>query len=103
MDLTPEGHEAAAKTGAIISERNRQKAEEGWTLEHDREHSHGELLRAALAYLAGDASWWPWDGQPKFGPRDHVKAGALVIAELDRLGVEEREAAVRDYAPEVAR
>lgn len=71
-------------TGQIISERARQQSDEGWTPEHDQDHDHGELLRAALTYLTGDMTWWPWNNEPKLGARDRIKAGALILAELDR-------------------
>lgn len=72
-------------------ERHRQVAEEGYSPEHDDEHDEGQLAKAAAAYaLAGlrfELPWpWPWKG---FKPSDRrcnlVKAGALIIAEIERL------------------
>jgi hypothetical protein len=82
--------------GAMVSERQRQKSDEGWTAEHDLSHDSGELVRAALTYLSGEASLWPWEGAPKFGPRDLVKAGALLYAELDRQDEAKRRAFVAE-------
>lgn len=80
-------------TGQIVAERLRQIADEGWTPDHDLSHSDGELVDAALAYLTGTKMWWPWDSAPKFGPRDRIKAGALLLAERDRQAAQRRIAA----------
>lgn len=94
---------------AIVAERLRQMDVEGWTPEHDRKHSHGELLAAALCYLDSrrrDRRWrvadhrsvggtwedcpptWPWEAswwKPSSDrTRELVKAGALVAADGDR-------------------
>lgn len=34
----------------IFAERERQKFDEGWTAEHDAEHTYGELADAAASY-----------------------------------------------------
>lgn len=73
----------------LIVERSRQIEEEGYTPEHDDDHVYGELGDAAAALAAGDHRYWP-DGWGKFKPddcyrRDLVKAGALIIAEIERL------------------
>lgn len=94
------------KTGLqiIAEERERQIAVEGWTPEHDAEHTEGELAKAAGCYaLAEDARrtisredvakpfiMWPWDASwwkpsPKDRIRELAKAGALIAAEIDRL------------------
>lgn len=85
-------------TELIAAERQRQVAQEGWTLEHDDEHDDGELLQAARCYLSlnpdyphltGAALDWPWHPdwwKPSPDPiRNLVKAGALIAAEIDRL------------------
>lgn len=83
-------------TGAelITQERIRQQEVEGWSIEHDNEHIHGELLDAAVFYAGyhtalGDITGlWPWDDswfKPVDKIRDLVKAGALIAAEIDRL------------------
>lgn len=96
----------------IVKERVRQISEEGWTAEHDDQHTDGEIARAAACYAAeaGDTcieevvevgpdimegkNPWPWD--KKWDKRvlnpstcDKIrmleKAGALCAAEIDRL------------------
>lgn len=84
----------------IAAERRRQVRDEGWTASHDDEHTEGSLARAAACYaLAGvlswnwsndfKARWWPWDEtwwKPSSDRRRNlVKAGALIIAEIERL------------------
>lgn len=78
----------------IAAERARQIAKEGYTPAHDDEHTDHSIARAAAAYAlessrdrAGRAVW-PWD-QASFKPRDPiddlVRAGALIVAEIERL------------------
>lgn len=85
----------------VQAERRRQVEAEGWTPEHDDQHSHGQMARAAACYaLAGSSApndetaallvslAWPWDEQwwkPSTARRDLIKAGALVLAEIERL------------------
>ncbi|HBP1340131.1 TPA: hypothetical protein L5T32_002453 [Pseudomonas aeruginosa] len=85
----------------VQAERRRQITAEGWTPEHDDEHSHGQMARAAACYaLAGSSApndgtaallvslAWPWDEQwwkPTTPRRDLVKACALALAEIERL------------------
>ncbi len=81
----------------VQSERRRQINVEGWTPEHDDKHETGALASAAgcyamfsLAYPAGDPShFWPWDKSwwkpSPDGRRNMVKAGALILAEIERL------------------
>ncbi|HHK3701764.1 TPA: hypothetical protein ACQSOV_004695 [Pseudomonas aeruginosa] len=85
----------------VQAERRRQVEAEGWTPEHDDEHSHGQMARAAACYaLAGSSApndgtaallvslAWPWDEQwwkPSNARRDLVKACALALAEIERL------------------
>jgi hypothetical protein len=87
---------AAFPTGGvaqIAEERQRQITDEGWTPEHDDEHSNDELACAAAAYAMSDDKemvemLWPWQRQwwkPKDRKRDLVRAGALIAAEIDRL------------------
>lgn len=89
--------------GDVIAERQRQVETEGWTPEHDDEHAKGEMARAAACYVLVAAAtlaplktaarhvveWlWPWDARwwkPTDRRRDLVKAGALIIAEIERL------------------
>ncbi|NBK56512.1 hypothetical protein [Pseudomonas aeruginosa] len=95
------GKEAPQAWIDVQAERRRQVENEGWTPEHDDEHSHGQIARAAACYaLAGSSApndgtaallvslAWPWDQQwwkPSTARRDLVKAGALVLAEIERL------------------
>lgn len=89
-------------TGAdlIALERIRQIKEEGWTPDHDQEHTASELVRAACAYALFSIPWrtmmtkaieiWPdtWSTEwfrPSTKIRNLVKAGALIAAEIDRL------------------
>lgn len=94
---------------AVIAERRRQIEEEGWTPEHDLDHAEGELARAGAAYAIYCARHneenknkgiftlamqvWPWGigwWKPTDFRRDLVKAGALIIAELDRADAERK-------------
>lgn len=82
----------------VLAERRRQVEAEGWTPEHDDEHAEG-LACAAACYAAGsrrlmiegdmaDIEVWPWDEswwKPTNRRRDLVKAGALILAEIERL------------------
>lgn len=98
-----------AAINLIAGERLRQVREEGWTPEHDDGHTDGELARAACLYamragmseedrdltgMLGVPAFWPWD--PSWWKpgadasiasrrRELVKAGALILAELERL------------------
>jgi len=87
----------------IAAERQRQIGGEGWTDEHDAQHTIGELAMAAACYAAPrkiyeqipDASGvsffdpFPWPEWDKRHKHDRIKqlviAGALCAAELDRL------------------
>lgn len=90
----------------IAAERQRQIEAEGWTAEHDDKHDSGELAEAAACYARGSTGInyierlgmrghvqsrrvvWPWDlswWKPTDRRRDLVKAGALIVAEIDRL------------------
>lgn len=100
--------------GKLMVERLRQVDEEGYNPKHDEKHAPAELAAAAAAYAASAATvalapdptdalhfpaWivqrlWPWwreTFKPKSPERDLVRAGALVIAALERI---EREAAM---------
>ncbi|RWF44250.1 MAG: hypothetical protein EOS65_02420 [Mesorhizobium sp.] len=86
----------------IAAERQRQISAEGWTVEHDDEHDQGEMALAAACY-AYEATrtehqrslddgfappMWPWAERwwkPTTRRRDLVKAGALIVAEIERL------------------
>lgn len=84
----------------ITQERKRQIDQEGWTPEHDQQHSDGELVKAAVCYAIpddrrirfddGTPHFWPWHPMwwkptPNDRIRELTKAGALIAAEIDRL------------------
>ena len=77
----------------VAAERRRQVEAEGWTPEHDDEHSTQELAFAAACYATadeGDAppAVWPWHlswWKPTDRRHNLVKAGALILAEIDRI------------------
>ena len=107
---------ASTSAGALIdvlAERRRQVEAEGFTTEHDDEHTDGDIARAAATYAMAGAmqtsylrmhflgewanggfskvrSQWPdrWDWawfKPTNPRRDLVKAAALILAEIERL------------------
>ncbi|MFS8329542.1 ead/Ea22-like family protein [Escherichia coli] len=81
----------------VLAERERQQSAEGWTTEHDDDHSCGEMALAASSYaqyahrkpIAPAIPFnWPWEPEwfKQQGPRrDLVKAGALILAEIERI------------------
>jgi hypothetical protein len=85
----------------VLAERQRQITQEGWTPAHDDEHDQGELAMAAACYALPEEEremhehpeqdfpfGWPWPGhwwKPGERRRDLVKAGALILAEIERL------------------
>lgn len=97
--------EARHSDGAldVLAERKRQIEIECYDDAHDDAHVERELAFAALAYLRhyclraaegkfyaalGACAWWPFAQhfwKPKGPRRDLVTAGALVIAEIERL------------------
>lgn len=99
MTDAPEYRTAALKD--IETERLRQIASEGWTEEHDDEHSDGEIALAAGCYAFATvypyhywfsdcaAKYWPWSRdwwKPAGGKRRClIKAAALIVAEIERL------------------
>ena len=81
----------------IMQERLRQIKEEAYTSKHDDEHTDGELADAAACYAATTIrrnrfiGWvWPfdfewWKPSPKDRIKELAKAGALIVAEIERL------------------
>lgn len=89
----------------VLAERVRQIEEEGFTPADDDFHAHlGSLARAAACYtlsavgMAPAGGLWPWPARwwkPKDPRRDLVRAGALILAEIERIDratAEEKEA-----------
>jgi len=83
----------------IIKERMRQISQEGYTLEHD-DDTEGQMALLAAAYavasrgrtgelysllhLENSLKIYNWSFKPKDPIRDLVRAGALILAELER-------------------
>lgn len=88
----------------VMNERIRQQDDEGWTPEHDNRHTNGEMAGAAACYALASTSQphgkvkleakhaihecWPFERdwwKPSNPRRNLVKAGALILAEIERL------------------
>ena len=89
----------------IENERIRQINSEGWTEEHDDEHTNNSLALAAVCYAIPSElrhysycplrkervpDFWPWDKEWwKPRPEDRIReltiSGALIVAEIERL------------------
>lgn len=81
----------------VWAERERQMAVEGWTPEGDDDYTERQLSRAAACYAlhtepvgnVGDyLRFWPWANawwKPTDQRRNLVKAGALILAEIERI------------------
>nr|WP_313634440.1 hypothetical protein [Brevundimonas diminuta] len=102
-DSAPAGLRVAVTD--IAAERQRQVDVEGWSDSHDDEHDGYQMARAAGCYAFhasredddGDTGMfvsaavhhgWPWDRawwKPKSRRADLVRAGALIVAEIERL------------------
>jgi hypothetical protein len=94
-----QGREAGMSPAAIdvIAERKRQVEKEKWSIGHDDEHDRGELAMAASCYARSSCRYagktkpppeWCWDSKwwkPTTPRRDLIKAGALILAEIERL------------------
>lgn len=98
---------AANITSEIFIERQRQIAGEGHGVDHDDMHDRGELAAAAAAYALQaactvatgtgqtstfepltPADLWPWapvEFNTKNPRADLIRAGALIVAEIERL------------------
>ncbi len=91
---------------SVLAERQRQIEKEGWTPAHDDEFKSAPLAVAAACYALDAAchsdvhvSWkarfneaarslWPFDSEwwkPKSQRENLVRAGALILAEIERL------------------
>lgn len=88
--------------GDIAADRQRLVAEMGFGDGRADDLVHGQLARAAAAYagfagesderratIVGAPSVWPWwslgEWKPKDRRHDLVRAGALIVAEIERL------------------
>jgi hypothetical protein len=93
----------------VLAERQRQVDAEGWEPQRDDAYTRGQLAQAAACYALNAAVWaahgntvqrehyedlspmperWPWARKwwkPTTERRDLVKAGALILAEIERL------------------
>lgn len=82
----------------IAAERQRQISAEGYDPAHDDAHTMGELAQAAGVYATPardrDPQRWPWGDQykpaavsdfPAGRRRELIKAGALIVAEIERI------------------
>ncbi len=91
----------------VLAERKRQIAKEGWSAEHDDDHEDESLGAAAACYASPVRAFkehkivgrgyevatvyrdlWPWSDEwwkPKDRRTDLVRAGALILAEIERL------------------
>lgn len=80
----------------IAFERERQIEQEGWTAEHDDQWTSEELAYAAAFYALPEKygellSFWPfaleWNKKSQHNRLRQLQiAGALIAAEIDRLG-----------------
>lgn len=90
-----ESRTVTAAAADVLAERQRQVTAEGWTAAHDDEYQHCEMAVAAACYIMADddpradvPELWPWPSEwwkPTNIRRDLVKAGALILAEIERL------------------
>lgn len=104
MKVTWASKKTLEANSLILDERSRQQAQEGYTPAHDDKHTKGQLalLVAAYAlsscadlppefyptpatnYLRGWLQNFGWPFKPKSPISDLVRAGALILAELER-------------------
>lgn len=85
----------------VLGERQRQVTVEGWTPERDDAYSDGQLAVAAGYYalacgfpheqdigMGHTPEYWPWQEhwwKPRTARENLVRAGALILAEIERL------------------
>jgi len=92
IEMAKNGSKAAQD---VLAERKRQIEVEGWSPAHDDDHNDRSLSKAAALYSGDRRKWnkaappdWPWDTswwKPKSIREDLVRAGALILAEIERL------------------
>ncbi|HHZ9205766.1 TPA: hypothetical protein ACWMIM_004509 [Klebsiella quasipneumoniae] len=90
-----ESRTVTAAAADVLAERQRQVTADGWTAERDDGYQNSELADAAACYAIhahnqgfSTPAHWPWsqDWWKQTSPRrDLVKAGALILAEIERL------------------
>lgn len=88
----------------VQAERRRQIEAEGWTPALDDLCLAAELPRAAAAYILNGANdeahaIWPLaatEWKPRDARANYVRAGALILAEIERLDRLDRSASVQD-------
>lgn len=104
----PDGGVATYNSDAlrdVVQERIRQIDVESWDPSHDDSHDDGSLARAAGCYaladlpvdiakeafpyrFPGQPKAWPWHAdwwKPKTPRENLIRAGALIIAEIERI------------------
>ncbi|MDE7599634.1 hypothetical protein NVR57_13035 [Enterobacter asburiae] len=100
LELETRGFSSAVSD--VLAERRRQVTSEGYRHEQDDRYTDGELREAAACYIVAEGSpnlvpeLWPWPAtywKPTNLRRDLVKAGALLLAEIERL---DRQTALRE-------
>lgn len=78
----------------VLAERQRQISIEGWTPKHDDQHDCHEMAEAAACYAypelitAVGIHVWPWNPgwwKPKDRRSNLIRAGALLLAEIERI------------------
>ncbi len=90
-----ESRTVTAAAADVLAERQRQVTAEGWTAEGDDSYQNSELADAAACYAIhahnqgfSTPAHWPWSTTwwKQTNPRrDLVKAGALILAEIERI------------------
>lgn len=91
----------------VLAERQRQQEREGYTIQHDDEHSYNSLALAGVSYATIAArpdpdflpygggktpASWPWEPaawKPKGPRRDLVRATALLLAAIEKIDRED--------------
>jgi hypothetical protein len=96
IEMAAQESQQTAAARDVLAERRRQIESENWAPEHDDKYHKGELLAAALCYMrAADITKpgivpgsWPWPRawwKPGMERRNLEKAGALILAEIERI------------------
>lgn len=108
LPAPPASEQQTAAYRDVLAERRRQVEDEQWTPEHDDRYRHRQLAMAAACYAAAVPvhdvldysdgkienrvpvmpSAWPWARawwKPGTARQNLVKAGALILAEIERL------------------